>query len=587
MFGERASPLPPDSAIPSPREPAAPSLSRWAAGSLIILFVVLGLVGHDPWKADEAYAFGIVYSMLTGGDWVVPMLSGEAFVEKPPLVYWLAALTAQLASPVLPLHDGARLASGVLSAIAIGVTALCARAIFGRDGGHGRVAALLLASSLGFVLHARMLLTDLGVVAGVALALYGLVRIPHERRVWLPAALLGTGCGIAFLSKGLVGIAAVGATTMLLPLLSRGWRSRRYAWTLGAAFLFALPWLAIWPLALFAHSPAYFYDWFWLNNIGRFVGFGVQTLGAAHEPGFLWDTMPWFTFPVLPLAVWAWVRGALRWRDMPRVQVAFTFAAVYVSMIALSSSARVNYLLPLLPALAMVAPAAIAVLPRWLAAAAGAVSLVFFVGAALVVWLVWALAVHAGSPPDWPFLVRHLPREYTFVFSAPLLALALALTFALLHFAFAQWRSRMFALSAWSGGMMLFGVAVTLLWMPWIDAAKSYRQPFTAMRQHLPLNANCLSFHRVGESERAVLHYVMHAPPQRYHAGAAATCPFVLVQGLQAEAGVIDEVPHRRVLWSGARPGDAREKFWLLELPREASADDRVAATTHTDRQPK
>jgi 4-amino-4-deoxy-L-arabinose transferase-like glycosyltransferase len=566
--------------------PAIAPLSRTAAAWLILLFVCLGLIGHDPWKADEAYAFGIVYGMLTSGDWVVPMLTGEAFVEKPPLVYWLAALTAQLASPVLPLHDGARLASGVLSAIALGATALCARAMFGRDGGHGRVAALLLASSLGFVLHARMLLTDLGVVAGVAVALYGLVRIPSARRVWLPAALLGTGCGIAFLSKGLVGIAPVCATAMLLPPPSGGWRARRYAWTLGAAFLFALPWLAIWPLALFAHSPAYFYDWFWLNNIGRFAGFGVQPLGAAHKPGFLWETIPWFTFPLLPLVAWAWAHGALQWRSMPGVQVAFTFTAVYVLMIALSSSARANYLLPLLPALAMVAPAALAILPRWLNATAGATSLMLFGSAALMVWLVWVLATHTGAPPDWPFLTRHLPREHVFVFSAPVLALALALTFAVLHFVFAHWRSRAFALSAWSGGMMLFGVAVTLLWMPWIDAAKSYRQPFTAMRQHLPVQADCLSYHRVGESERAVLHYVTRVSPSRYQAGTMASCPFVLVQGLRAKAAVIDEVPHRRVLWHGARPGDTREQFWLLELPHSNSTDDRVATTTLTEPRP-
>jgi 4-amino-4-deoxy-L-arabinose transferase-like glycosyltransferase len=560
---------------------------RGAVAWLILLFVCLGLIGHDPWKADEAYAFGIVYSMLTRGEWVVPMLAGEAFVEKPPLVYWLAALTAKLAAPVLPLHDGARLASGVLSAIAIGATALGARAIFGGDRGVGRVAALLLASSLGFVLHARMLLTDLGVIAGVAVALYGLACMPREQRVWLVAALLGTGCGMAFLSKGLVGIAPVCVTVVLLPLLSAAWRTRRYLGTLCAALMFALPWLVIWPATLLAHSPAYFYDWFWLNNVGRFLGFGVQTLGAAHEPGFLLETIPWFTFPVLPLVVWAWMRGALRLRSMPGVQPVFAFTAVYLLMIALSSSARANYLLPLLPVLAMVAPAALADLPRWLNVTAGATSAVLFVGATLFVWLVWALAVHGGTPPDWPFLTRHLPREHAFVFSPPLLALALALSFALLHFIGAQWRSRAFALSAWSGGMMLFGVAVTLLWMPWIDAAKSYRQPFTAMREFLPVEPGCLSYHRVGESERAVLHYVMRSTPSRYRAHTMATCPFVLVQGLRAEAAVIDEVPHRRVLWRGARPGDEREQFWLLELPHNHLVDDRVASTALTEQRPQ
>jgi hypothetical protein len=46
--------------------------------------------------------------MLQSGDWLVPTLAGEPFMDKPPLFYWTAALFAKLFSPLLPLHDGAR-----------------------------------------------------------------------------------------------------------------------------------------------------------------------------------------------------------------------------------------------------------------------------------------------------------------------------------------------------------------------------------------------------------------------------------------------------------------------------------------------
>src|SRR5258708_14835973 len=52
-----------------------------------IAYVVPGLVGHDPWKPNEAYSFGIIYTVWGGGDWVVPILAGEPFMEKPPLFY--------------------------------------------------------------------------------------------------------------------------------------------------------------------------------------------------------------------------------------------------------------------------------------------------------------------------------------------------------------------------------------------------------------------------------------------------------------------------------------------------------------------
>jgi 4-amino-4-deoxy-L-arabinose transferase-like glycosyltransferase len=567
--------------------PATPSLSSAlplpAAIVMVAIFICLGLVGHDPWKADEAYAFGIVYSMLNSGDWVVPMLAGEAFVEKPPLVYMLAALTAKLASPFLPLHDGARLASGVLSAITIGATAMSARAIFGSRAGAGRVAALVLAASLGFVLHARMLLTDLGVVAGVAVALYGFVVIhsrQHQAQQILRAALLiGTGSGIAFLSKGLVGIAALAGMAIMLPLLFSQWRSRRYALILLTALLAALPWLLVWPIALYMRSPQLFHDWFWLNNIGRFLGFAVPALGAAREPSFLWDTLGWFTFPALPMVAWACWRGKLDWRITPGVQVGFVFAAIYVVMIALSSSARVNYLLPVLPALAMLAPPALNILPRWANLAGGLASLLLFVGAALFVWLVWALAVHHGTPPDWPLIAKHLPLDHPFTLAMPACILALALTYALVSIVAAQWRTPTFALASWCSGILIFGVAVSLLWMPWLDAAKSYREPFMAIRAHLPMDANCLSQHRVGESERGVLHYFLDVVPTRYGAATEQHCPWVVVQGLREDSSALKDVPQHRVLWSGARPGDTREQFWLLDLRTDALVATQVAAT--------
>jgi 4-amino-4-deoxy-L-arabinose transferase-like glycosyltransferase len=559
------------------------SLSRTAAFVLLAIFVCLGLIGHDPWKQDEAYAFGIVYSMLNSGDWVVPMLAGEPFVEKPPLVYILAALTAKFTSSLLPLHDGARLASGVLSAITIAATALSARAIFGKHDGSGRIAALVLVACLGFVMHARVLLTDLGVIAGVAIALYGFVTIFSRRDLMLPAILIGTGAGIAFLSKGLVGIAVLGATALVLPMLFKQWRSRRYAVILAIAFVAALPWLVVWPTALYLRSPALFYDWFWVNNVGRFLGFSVPALGAKNENWLVWQTMLWFTFPALPLVVWAWWKKALDWRTMHGVQIGFTFVALYMLMLTVSASGRDNYFLPLLPAVAMLAAPALKVLPRWINHTGGAASLVVFIGAAAFVWVVWLIAMQTGTPPDWPLLTKHLPPDFKFSLVIPICLLAVLLTYILLHIINSQWRAPTFLLSAWCGGILIFGVAISTLFMPWLDAAKSYRQPFTAMRAQLPLDADCLSVHRVGESERGVLHYFMDQVPSRHdttHAAIAKQrCPFVLAQGFQHDASVLDDIVYKRVLWTGARRGDKREQFWLLDLRNDLPRPENIAST--------
>src|SRR3981081_3705523 len=41
---------------------------------LTVAWVMAGLVGHDPWKPDEAYTFGIVHELNEDGNWAVPSL---------------------------------------------------------------------------------------------------------------------------------------------------------------------------------------------------------------------------------------------------------------------------------------------------------------------------------------------------------------------------------------------------------------------------------------------------------------------------------------------------------------------------------
>ena len=98
---------------------------------LCLAWLLPGLIAHDPWKPDEAYTFGAVYEILQGGGWVVPQIAGEPFLDKPPVFYLSAAASAWLLSPVLPLHDGARLVSGLWIGLALLFSALASRELHG------------------------------------------------------------------------------------------------------------------------------------------------------------------------------------------------------------------------------------------------------------------------------------------------------------------------------------------------------------------------------------------------------------------------------------------------------------------------
>jgi len=165
-------------------------------GMLCLVWLGTGLVGHDPWKPDEAYSFGLIYSILQGGDWLVPTIAGEPFMDKPPLFYWIAALFAKLASPQLPLHDGARLASGFFSTLTLLFIGLASRKLYGEN--RGWAAAIILIGSIGMLVRSHEMITDLALLTGCAMMLYGFA-LSQERHV-RAGLLIGTGVGIGFMA---------------------------------------------------------------------------------------------------------------------------------------------------------------------------------------------------------------------------------------------------------------------------------------------------------------------------------------------------------------------------------------------------
>lgn len=100
----------------------------WLLAAIVFCAYALpGVLGHDPWKQDETYTFGIIQHMLETGDLVVPTNAGQPFMEKPPLYAWVATSLAWLLQRVMPLHDAARLASALFVALAFAFVARAAR----------------------------------------------------------------------------------------------------------------------------------------------------------------------------------------------------------------------------------------------------------------------------------------------------------------------------------------------------------------------------------------------------------------------------------------------------------------------------
>ncbi|MGB5835057.1 MAG: hypothetical protein WBG92_24150 [Thiohalocapsa sp.] len=563
-----------------------------------IAYVLPGLTGHDPWKQDEAYSFGIIHNMLETGDLVVPKLAADPFMEKPPVFYITAAGIAKLADGLssvplpgalsvpealkLPPHDAARLATGLYLLVLFGFTVLLGRATWIRHGnnqGEGAIALLVLMGTLGLIQSSHYLITDIALSAGVAMALYGMVIAP--RRVVWGGIWLGTGTGLAFMSKGLLGPGILGVTALLLPLY-RDWRNARYLRVLLVALLAALPWILIWPTLLYLRDPALFELWFWDNNVGRYLGqyLNGEPLGPPATVDFWLRTWPWFTFPAALLAALAlFLRLGDSWSS-PGVRVALTVSTVGWVVLFASHTARDLYALPLLAPLAVIAAGGVTRLPRWIITPAYLLTVLLVGLAALSLWGLWAFHMLTGQPFQHDLLAQYLPTEFAFVWH-PVAFVAAALFSVLWLWVAMRFRPpRAAALLTWPAGIILLWGLLAFLHLPWIDAAKSYRDVFTQMQTVLPADFNCIAdvvepeTLRLRESERGMAHYIAGITTEHVAGVDQIQCDLLLVEmQLRAHPDGFDPGPDWQKIWEGHRPADDRDRFILFER-QESNAEN-------------
>jgi hypothetical protein len=110
------------------------------------------------------------------------------------LFYVSAAYVATLFSSWLPLHDGARLTSGIYAAATLVLVGLSARATWGE--GRALVAVIAFLGCIGLLVDSHLMFTDIALLAGFALSYYGLA-LSRTRPANTDACPDGSQCYLA------------------------------------------------------------------------------------------------------------------------------------------------------------------------------------------------------------------------------------------------------------------------------------------------------------------------------------------------------------------------------------------------------
>lgn len=517
-------------------------------------WILPGLIGHEPWKADDALTFGTVLELLRNGHWAAPHIAGIPYAEYPPLYTWLAALTATLFSPVLPLHDGARLATGLCMAVTFLYVKKTAARLF--DERAGRIAVLLLLGCLGMLLRAHEMQPEAAGLAGYAIALYGLTRIHSEAAKG--GITLATGCSVIALSVGFV--------PALLPLLiaitSMALQrdlSNRAPWkAMLIGFLGAVAASLLFIALLFAvHQPL---ERWWGAVLGLPLGEGRRAAEITYYVGIL----PWYALPALPFAVWVWAKDRRRLRD--RQDSALPLAAFIVLLIGVSLFRKASdaVAMVLLIPLAVAASGAPDRLPRGVARFVDWFGLVFFGLGVVALWLYWTAAV-TGAPAAAARAVARQAPGFAFEFSIIPFAVSLTLTAIWLYAVIRAHRNNRRAIVNWSAGLTILWVLPNLLALAAFDHVRSYRAVAQSMAAKVPPETACVAANGVGDAQRALIDYWTSVRLQK----SGARCPLVLTQGNRDAAASVPA--GGTLLWEGARPGDNAERLRLYAVPAQGN----------------
>ena len=470
---------------------------------LVALYLLVGLTGHAPWRGDDARYFGPVYSMLQGEGLLFPQLGGEAFLEYPPLYYWCAALLATLTGGLLSPHDGARLASAVFTALTVYWVARTAEHLYGRPA--RTPAALLTLGSLGLVLHSHETQPLLALMAMIALVLNGISRMPE--RPLAGSLQAGLGCALAMLAGGLPGMLFTVPLFVVAVIASPECHTPRASGSLLAGLTLAVCIGGLWPLLLHLQQPELFAAWRhsqWQHVAGRNLN--------IDDFIRLIKLLSWFLWPLWPFAFWSlWHERRrlfrLRWL-LPLLGAVFALI-----LLAFSNDQTQSAVLPLLPAMALLAAGGISTLRRGAANAFDWFAAMTFGVFAILVWIAWTAQVLAWPPG----LARHIARAAPeFALASTLPQALLGASICLLWFLLAWWLPRRPARGAvnWAMGMtMLWCLAVTLL-MPWFDHARSYRSMGEALNGALaPYAGECVASNRLPDPIRSILDYYADLRP--------------------------------------------------------------------------
>jgi 4-amino-4-deoxy-L-arabinose transferase-like glycosyltransferase len=368
---------------------------------LLLAIAWFATMGWRPLlEPDEGRYAEIPREMTVSGDWVTPRLDGLKYFEKPPLQYWATAVAYSLVGVT---EAAARFWACGLAFLCIPLAYAFSRHLYGSSGVAAAAAATLAINPL-FAIVGQLDTLDSAFCFFLTAAVFAYLRAGAEvmasaaERVWMLAAAALMGCAV--LSKGIAALVLAGGTLAIHMALTRDVRPIarwHLAVTVPVFLLVCVPWFVV----VSVRNPEFPQFFFIHEHFARYL----TDVSERVQP---W----WFFLPLLFIAVLPWlmrVVPAARSIGRPAVHgnggsarwFLVAWCGFLVLFFSISQSKLVTYILPVMPALAVLLAPAIAERKQSVRRAA-------WINAAIVVCFAVGLVV-AGSRRNGAFSAEVWP----------------------------------------------------------------------------------------------------------------------------------------------------------------------------------
>ncbi len=330
------------------------SIRSWMllVGTCLVLYGI-NLGGARALTWHEMDVGGGARQMVAEGNWLIPKIGDQSWLEKPPLMHWLAASLIVLFGEASEWV--VRLPSVAAAMVLVLLVAMMVGVWLGEKA--GLVAGLIQSTSLYMMTYARlaeadMLLACLVVAAIVVfIHLQGIGLPQPSNRPRLLAVLFWVLIGLTNLCKGPLFGAAMVLTPCLAWLL---WRRETHAWKqilsptgLALGIIIAVAW----PALVLMKEPSALDLWLY-HTVGR----ATRATGYGRPWWYYLSMFPMLLLPWTPITLIGTAPSLKRmWREGDSAdRFTWLWALVPMFLLSLARGKNHHYLLSCLPGFTLV-----------------------------------------------------------------------------------------------------------------------------------------------------------------------------------------------------------------------------------------